>query len=351
MILSKRHKAELNYILYEVTEQCNLNCSFCYNHWKRAGYYEIRKENSYHNSLKTLKRFFNLADVKHVTFTGGEPLLADRVSELILYCRMKGATVSIISNGNTGDTEEYAMYIKLGVQLFELPVHSAEPASHDRMTGVIGSWRKSVDSIRSVAEMGGTVVPVVVVTKLNFKEVGRTLEFIHSMGFSRIMLNRYNIGGKSVGSPEKVSATREELNDAFRQANEIAGKLNLTVSSNVCTPHCVIDPSLYRNIHFGNCSTDIRHRPLTLTNSGELRFCNHSPNVLGNIFNDSIDTIFKNGLMFGSFTKRPEYCTGCTKYETCLGGCRAAAEQAGGNFDDIDPVILLDNIKANLKTA
>ena len=41
-----------------------------------------------------------MADVEQVTFTGGEPFLAERFSELVLYTRMKRKQVAIITNGN-----------------------------------------------------------------------------------------------------------------------------------------------------------------------------------------------------------------------------------------------------------
>jgi radical SAM protein with 4Fe4S-binding SPASM domain len=339
----KKNRTEINYILFEVTEQCNLSCSFCYNYWKRDGEKEEQPDRGYISSIKTLKRLFRLANIRHVTFTGGEPLLAERIGELILYCRMKGATVSLITNGNAGGEKEFSKLIAMGVGVFELPVHSFEASTHDRMTCKTGSWGKSINSMKKIKELGGYVVPVVVVTRYNYHKMGETLEYIHSLGFNRVMLNRYNIGGKSAASPCKVSATKEELNEAFSHANEMAGRLNLTVSSNVCTPHCVVDPLQYRNIRFTNCSNDLYHRPLTLTTTGDLRFCNHSPSVLGNIFSDSFETIIGNGTAIGSLLLRPEICSGCMKYEKCLGGCRAAAEQTGGSFRDVDPIVLFCN--------
>jgi radical SAM protein with 4Fe4S-binding SPASM domain len=237
---------------------------------------------------------------------------------------MKGASVSVISNGNSGTAEEFSQLIRIGVKLFELPLHSSSPSVHDRMTGVLGSWKKSADTIRSISKLGGTVVPVFVVTKFNFDKVGETLEYIHSMGFQRIMLNRYNIGGQSVKNPEKVLPAKDQLNEAFKQANETAHRLKLIVSSNVCTPHCVVEPNLYRNISFTNCSGDIFKRPLTLTTTGDIRFCNHSPNVIGNILNQSIDQILKNRSSINETEIRPVFCINCTKYNICRGGCRAA---------------------------
>lgn len=350
MILQRRNKTEINYLVYEVTERCNLDCSFCYNHWKRDTDTRELAVEGYRSSLKTLQQLFKIAKIKHITFTGGEPLLAERIGELVLYCRMRGVSVSLISNGNAGGEDDYAQLIRLGVQLFELPVHSADATIHDRMTCVPGSWERSISTIQLIKRMKGIIVPVLVLTKHNFHDVGRTFEFIHSMGFKRIMLNRYNIGGKGISFPDKVSATLEELNEAFSQANRLARELNLTVSSNVCTPHCVVYPALYRNIQFTNCSLDVLHRPLTLTVAGNLRFCNHSPSILGNIFKDPMADILNNGLITGAIQKRPEICNGCVKYEKCLGGCRAAAEQAGGTFSDVDPIVLLNEEFVNIKS-
>jgi radical SAM protein with 4Fe4S-binding SPASM domain len=153
------------------------------------------------------------------------------------------------------------------------------------------------------------------------------------------MLNRYNLGGAALASPEKVLPSKEELNEAFKQANEIAEKRRLQLSSNVCTPHCVVDPNRYRNILFSNCSTDIRQRPLTLTVGGDLRFCNHSPDVMGNIYRETTHTILEKSSEKYSVVARPDFCTGCIRYEKCRGGCRAAAQQTGGSFNDVDPLV------------
>jgi radical SAM protein with 4Fe4S-binding SPASM domain len=351
MIFFGKNKVNLKYILFEVTQQCNLNCIYCYNHWKREGIESEKTEESYNQSLKTLKKLYQTTNVKHITFTGGEPLLAERLRELVLFCRLKGTSVTIITNGNTGSAEEFLQLIRIGVQLFELPVHSPSPSVHDRMTRLLGSWKKSTETIRFITKTGGSVVPVLVVTKYNFDKVGQTLEFIHSMGFNRIMLNRYNIGGRGVDNPEKVLPTKEQLNEAFKQANETAHRLKITISSNVCTPHCIIDPNEYRNIGFTNCSSDISKRPLTLSTSGDLRFCNHSPNVLGNIFDQPVVTILLNEKVKTEFEKRPEFCFECMKYAKCLGGCRAAAEQIGKTFSDVDPLAEMENKFEITKTA
>ncbi|HPS13034.1 MAG TPA: radical SAM protein, partial [Prolixibacteraceae bacterium] len=128
MRLLRRNKTKLDYILFEATQQCNLNCLYCYNHWKRDNTANGIIEEGYVQSVKTLKKLVETTTVKHITFTGGEPFLAERIREQILFCRMKNISVSVITNGNASSAEELMQLIRIGVQLFELPVHSPSPS-------------------------------------------------------------------------------------------------------------------------------------------------------------------------------------------------------------------------------
>lgn len=349
MSLFKKNKPEVNYILFEVTQKCNLNCNFCYNHWK-ADNTASKEESSYEDTLKTLKKLFKSNSVKHVTFTGGEPLLYERLDELVLFCRMKGASVSIITNGNAGNPQLFADLIQVGVKLFELPLHAPSAAIHDRMTGIIGSWEKSLSTIRNITNLGGYIVPVIVITKYNFDKIDGVLEYLNNLGLSRVMINRYNIGGVGIHNHEKILPTLAELNESFRQAAQTAKRLNMQISSNVCTPHCVIDPKQYPSIAFTNCSMEVAKRPITLTADGDVRFCNHSPSVMGNIHHTPLQNIFEVWTIQNPILQ-PEYCNDCKKYDTCMGGCRAAAEQSGKTFNDVDPIVKLSPKSKNTKSA
>ena len=99
-------KQKLPYIIFEATSNCNLNCLYCYNYWKIPDK-DFEHFNSYKTALKTLKKLFKIAEVGNVTFTGGEPLMAERVSELILFARMKKASVNLITNGVYGNESKY----------------------------------------------------------------------------------------------------------------------------------------------------------------------------------------------------------------------------------------------------
>ena len=332
------------YIVFETTTDCNLNCSYCYTVLSRNKN-NICNINSYKTAKKTLKKLFNAGKINQITMTGGEPFVCERFKELVLYCRMKNTEVAIITNGTSASEEDYRQMIDVGVSLFELPIHSPTPDIHDVMTGISGSWEKSVNSVKQILKNNGNVVAVIVITKNNFNYVGKTIEFISSLGMKHIMLNRYNIGGRSINKYADILPDFDELNSAYAEAHQIAAVSDLTITSNVCTPFCVLDPEKYPSIQFSACSSSTENMPLTLDSLGNMRLCNHSPTVIGNIFNNTIGDIINTETVKTWHETVPNYCKKCEIYYKCRGGCRAASEQLGYSLDVVDPVISILNDK------
>lgn len=333
-------KLKLSHLAFEITSVCNLNCRYCYNYWKSPYFKEKKQFNSYKQSLKTLKHIFKIADIDYLTFTGGEPFLSERFKELVLFAKMKGTAVTIISNGNVGSELDYSELMSIGVNLFELPVLSHKAEIHDYLTRVNNSWEKSVNSIKYLKSLGANVVAVIVITKQNYSEIDKTLEFIKSLGIKRVMLNRFNIGGTGISEKENLELSKSEINTAFRLASNAGKELSLSLSSNVCTPLCIVNPSDYRNIFFTTCSSDVSKRPLTVDIDGNLRFCNHSPTVLGNIFKDKLSEMFESEKAKIWSEVVPDFCSSCDLYFSCAAGCRAAAEQLNLGLNSPDPLVL-----------
>jgi radical SAM protein with 4Fe4S-binding SPASM domain len=207
------------------------------------------------------------------------------------------------------------------------------------MAGVAGSWARSVDSIRIIKELGAEVVAVIVLTRHNVEQVAETLDFIASLGVRRVMINRYNIGGRGVTEPLSVSAGRDRLHRAYEAIERKVIETGLKITSNVCSPHCLLNPADYPHIGFGNCSPDPARRPITLDAEGNIRLCNHSPVVAGNIFEQTLEEILHSPYSLSWGETVPSLCADCDKWSRCLGGCRAASEQCGGTLADADPVI------------
>lgn len=337
-------KTKLSHIAIEITSVCNLKCKYCYNIWKSPGNNNFVQFNSYKQAHKTLKRLFKIADFDFITFTGGEPFLSERFSELVLLARMKKKAVTIITNGNSASKNNYKQMVDIGVGLFELPIHSPNAKAHDYMTGVDGSWENSVNSVKELVKLGVRVVAVIVITKANYKQITETILFIKSLGVFQIMLNRFNIGGQGIEQKENLIISRKELSKTYKAASEIGKTHKLILTSGVCTPICILNPKDYKNIRFSSCSQDIKKRPLTIDIHGNLRFCNHSPTVLGNIFTNNLDDMLNSeqAKLWNSIV--PDFCSSCDLYSKCMAGCRAASEQMNFTLNSPDPIIQLTEL-------
>ena len=334
-------KQNIPFVVFELTDACNQKCKFCYNYWKGAGCTMNIPGPDFRLARRTLRRLLRQATIGSISLSGGEPMMMPSIHELSLKARFAGANVNLLSNGTLIKDMDVEIMNQIGVGNIQIPILAAEPTLHDYTTGLRGSWQKAVDNARKISGIKpGWLLPVLIVSKLNADHIEDILRFYHSeFGATRAMVNRFNIGGLGKVNASELTLTTAELKDAFARVNKIAGELGMTIQSGVCTPMCVLNPDDYPNIMFSHCSTDLSHRPLTVNYKGEVRFCNHSPRVLGNIYDKTISEIVTECQSDGYFDNIPSPCDTCKLWSRCRGGCRAASEQLYGTFDKVDPIV------------
>ncbi|MCC8155231.1 MAG: radical SAM protein [Tannerellaceae bacterium] len=323
--------------IIEVTSQCNLKCRHCYNWWKIENA-EERFQNSYQKAFRLIDHLIKHTTLQHFTFTGGEPTISERFSELVLHAKIHHKKVTIISNGY-GPEKIYDDLIRMQINMMEFSIHSVYPEVHDRITGIPGSWEKVVNRMDKMLHAGITVVPVTVITSFNHQDIKDTLQFFQNKGIQVAMVNRYNIGGEGLNQARRLSADIQSLRKAFHTAIEVAEIKQLRVVSDVCTPHCILNPTDYPAIRFGSCSDNQYQRPLTFDLEGNLRLCNHSPVNAGNIYKESLSHIFSSDYINDWSQLNIPFCRSCEKLRNCKAGCRAASEQTGLSLNHEDPIV------------
>ena len=60
--------------------------------------------------------------------------------------------------------------------------------------------------------------------------------------------------------PSRTIVCNEELQQTFDRINDMAAKCGLWVTSNVCTPHCVLDPERYPRVGVGACDLNLENQ-------------------------------------------------------------------------------------------
>lgn len=340
MLFKRRKRLQIGIIIFEVTDACNQACKFCYNYFKAPALQTTIAAPDYKLANRTLKKLLHQADVGSISFSGGEPMLVPKIHDLVFRARLGGSSVNILTNGTLLTDDDIAIFNDLGVAAIQIPLLSDDAAIHDAITQRPGSWAKAWANARRVVGVREKwLTPVLIISRMNVDSIESTMAMYGLLGVKRVMVNRFNIGGLGIRYAEDLVLSNDMLRDAFRRVDKQAEKLGIKVYSGVCTPMCVLDPREYPNIIFSHCTTDLVSRPLTISYRGDVRFCNHSPKVLGNIHNESLEEIIGNSVSEEYYSAIPEQCAGCALWERCKGGCRAASEQLFGRFDMADPLI------------
>jgi radical SAM protein with 4Fe4S-binding SPASM domain len=338
MFQRKPPSIELHSVVFEVTPRCNLACRHCYNPYKRPGERAPRAY-GYRENLKALKRLLSQAKLRQITLSGGEPLMAERFLELVLWLRLKGLPITLISNGTQGAPEDWDRLVELGVGLFELPVLGPDAATHDAITQRPGSFDATQDTLRRLVAAGARVCAAVVVSRMNLDRLEETLALAAQLGVGSILLNRVNIGGLGLRHWRELWLTPAQVDDMLVVADRVCQERGISIVSGVCTPLCAVEPARHPRVKTPTCSVEAARRPLTMDGSGEIRSCNHSPVILGELFAQPLAEILASPELARWRELVPAYCQGCDRWEACLGGCRAASEQLGCDLDTVDPLL------------
>ena len=326
----------IDHLVYELTGACNQCCRFCYNHW-RDGRPIAPPDPS--KARKTLIKLLSQTSVGSLSFSGGEPLLLSNVHDLVLHARFKGCKVNVLTNGSLLTPDALDNFLSLGVNVIQIPLLSADAAVHDHHTCLPGSWEKAVDALRRTG-IAGIGAAVLVITKINAPSVAETLGLIRECGIKTVMVNRFNIGGNGIWNVRELLPDRKTLQDAFAAVEAFAAtNPDMRFVSGVCTPLCYLDTAPYPHIRFTKCSTGLTGRPVTVNYDGDVRFCNHSPRVLGNIYSRPIGEILNDPELNAWYSAVPDECGKCALLQRCGGGCRAASEQVHGTFSAPDPIL------------
>ena len=329
-------------ILFEVETACCLECNYCYNAWKAVEGYP-RGRLSTRKTIKALRKLMQESGATQVACTGGEPLLRDDLPDIVAAMTLSGATVSVLTNGRLM-TDEWARDLRrTGVKLVQLTLLSMNPELHDAHCGR-GAFN---DIMKSAAILKRASIPLaitVVVTNKTIDEAPELMNYMKSIGQTSFLLNRYNPGGNLVKNGERqdymeLMLSKEETRRMLQHAQDGARRLRMVPVVAVPIPMCVIDRSKYPSVRFAGCAAATDNAYFTMDPLGNIRMCNHSPVILGNILEQSFGQIANGPASQTWLTTKPDECKPCPAWDQCKAGCRAVAQQMGKDLTHLDPYV------------
>ncbi|MCP4377953.1 MAG: radical SAM protein [bacterium] len=323
--------------VFEVTQRCNHDCPHCYNCWKNDVDYPDGELDTA-DTLDMLVRMIDQTGASMVTLTGGEPFLRDDIYEIVDCLSGLGVTTNMICNGSL-ITEESIAKMAGKISIYELPLLSVEREIHDRLSGRVGAFDDVTMALANLKAASERVVTVFVATKLNLPLWTETAELAIALGADGIMFNRFNPGGTGGQNIELLQATPAELTEAMDAADQMSQEYEISISCSIAMPPCLFDHSRYKKLTFGYCAAGTDRAYYTLDPLGNVRPCNHSTTIIGNIREGDFWEMVDSATMKDFFNARPEFCAGCKLEDECLGCCKAAAEVCCGSAWQLDPFV------------
>jgi len=328
-------------MLFEATARCNQRCVHCYNVWKDGvGYPE--EELPTRRAKTLIRKAIRESRCTQFTITGGEPAMRDDLEDLVACASSQCDYVVLITNGTLLHEDRVRSLIDAGVSLFELPLNSADREMHDRLAGTPGAFDKVTMAAADIRYQGAELAFVFVGTALNIGHWKDALELGIALGARGFLYNRYNAGGECHGRPESLMPSVEQVREGLVVAEEYAGKYGIGIGASIAVPPCLIDPEPFPHVGFGFCAAGTDRAYYTIDPVGNVRPCNHTPTILGNLFDTSLRSIVESPKLAAFRKARPALCNGCALEEECLGGCKAAAEACYGSLAAAEPFLELN---------
>jgi radical SAM protein with 4Fe4S-binding SPASM domain len=331
-------KPRLQTIIFEATQRCNHVCRHCYNVWHPAGDYP-EGELSTTETLALLAKALDETDCRHVTLTGGEPLLRTDLPQMLDLLRERGVATTLISNGRLLDEPTVVDLLERGVGLFELPLLSSKREVHDYLSGAPGAFDAVLAGMARLRYHHGQFVAVFVATRVNLPTMYDTIKLAFAFGARGMMLNRFNPGGRGRENLDELLPTVEEMRQGLEVADAASAEFNLPISCSIPIQPCLIDNKAFKKLGFGFCAAGTDRAYYTLDPMGNVRPCNHTPTILGNLREEPFADIIAPERMAAFCAARPAHCTGCELETTCQGGCKASAQVCYGDIAGEEPFL------------
>ncbi|MET0388615.1 MAG: radical SAM protein [Polyangiales bacterium] len=166
--------------MLEISDRCNEVCVHCY---------QVQGQKGELTTTEWRRALDELAElgVLILTLSGGEATLRPDFLEIVEYARARGFLVRVFTNGLRMTAELAAALRRLAVFDVEISVYSTRAEVHDFVTGVPGSFEKTVAGVRHLSAAGVPVTIKTSVMSVNQADLAGYAEFAGSLGAQWIL--------------------------------------------------------------------------------------------------------------------------------------------------------------------
>jgi AdoMet-dependent heme synthase len=314
-------------LVWEVTPRCNLCCAHCYNVWT-APHAALPGELDTSVMVQLLQRLEPHARrLRSFTLSGGEPLLRSDLELLITRTRqtLPSAQINVSTNGYELTSARSRALMNAGANAIQLTLLSADPEVHNEMVGRQGAFQQVLSALACAREAGLKVAIFFVATRRNIHTWPGAARLALALGVNALVFNRFQPGGRALSAWETLTPTSAQLAGALQQIHELRRLADIQLGTPI--PPCEWKASglSARRRRIMACPIGTKHAYPTIGPDGNLRPCNHSPKISGNLLDTPLEAL----LHRVPEECLPAECKDCADKTACQGGCPEARRLAG----------------------
>lgn len=315
--------AELNELKFEITDRCNLSCSFCHQNFGISEGSQVLDLGIY---LQLLKQAWD-EGIRSIRLTGGEPLVVKHIQRYLEPAKQHGFYISINTNG-TALTEARLAGLRGLVDCFKLSLPASNEVSMTALTGSRKAWEKKLLTLNYLMASSFQVEILTVMVPDNIKEFDTFLTLLSpfKLIWSPLRAEPQPNNRRPV-SLSDIRLLAKKLHDAHTKERWKDLELGLGV------PFCVLDNPFDALSLFSGGKWCGPVNSLVVTSHGTVAGC-YSRRLPLNTRQSLREASAQ--LARADFLSLPMICQECTMEQICRGGCRcdlAREMTENGNFD------------------
>ncbi|MDD4694863.1 MAG: radical SAM protein [Patescibacteria group bacterium] len=301
----------------ETTYACNGRCVFCYNPERSMQPFDK-------NKIDRIVESIYQSNIPHVYLIGGEPSIlgVQQLNEYVDFLSER-SSITIVTNGLItlkGLSKNFAC---IGV-----PIHGNEK-THERHTLISGGYMKAIETIKYYVQSGFDVRCIPVLTAWNFNQIYEIIGLAKELNMESVFVDRFEDGGLGNQYSKQLKPSLEQFKVALSQMIQARDDFKIPVGFGTAIPYCLDERLISENM-FANCGVGFTFA--AVNPDGDLRICNQSQIVYGNVLSEAIEDIWKKKQLdeFRNLSWVIEPCRSCPILSDCLCGCKVDCSCSSG---------------------
>ena len=240
----------MNTIFVSPSYACNERCLFCPCHREARRYKPIPT----HNILASIAEACRRDKLEMVLISGGEPTLYPGLPAIMQAAKGHGLKVGLLSNSLRFADDTFCSHFlqEVGYE-FELTTafHSHIPEEHDRITGVEGSFERSLRGVQNMERHGVKTTIKHVVNGISHSHLPDFAEWVNATFPPCVdwVLCHIDICGEAHENGSQTGVAFAQSRPYLEQALDVMERFGRRRVSVFNTPLCCVDPYFWSYLH------------------------------------------------------------------------------------------------------